>query len=40
MLYVVSHDMIPETHSHGFERAATYSLLVGFIIMLVLDFYI
>ena len=40
MLYVISHDMIPETHSHGFERGATYSLLVGFIVMLILDFYI
>ena len=35
MLYVASHDMIPETHSHGNERAATYSLLAGFSLMLV-----
>lgn len=34
MLYVASHDMIPETHSHGNERAATYSLLFGFCLML------
>ena len=34
MLYVASHDMIPETHSHGNERAATYSLLFGFCVML------
>ncbi len=40
MLYVISHDMIPETHSHGFERGATYALLSGFIVMLVMDFYI
>ena len=40
MLYVISHDMIPETHSHGYERGATYALLVGFIVMLVMDFYI
>jgi len=34
MLYVASDDMIPETHSHGNERAATYSLLLGFCLML------
>ena len=37
MLYVISDEMIPETHSHGCERGATYSLLVGFCIMLVFD---
>lgn len=40
MIYVVGDEMIPETHSHGYERMATYSLLVGFTLMLVLDFYI
>jgi len=37
MLYVVSDEMIPETHAHGNERGATYSLLVGFCLMLVTD---
>ena len=37
MLYVISDEMIPETHAHGHERGATYSLLVGFCIMLVTD---
>ncbi len=37
MLYVISDEMIPETHAHGSERAATYSLLVGFCVMLVVD---
>ena len=37
MLYVISDEMIPETHSHGNERGATYSLLVGFCLMLVMD---
>lgn len=37
MLYVVSDEMIPETHGHGNERLATYSLLIGFIVMLLLD---
>ena len=37
MLYVISDEMIPETHAHGEERWATYALLVGFCIMLVSD---
>lgn len=37
MLYVVSDEMIPETHAHGNERSATYALLVGFCVMLVTD---
>jgi len=37
MLYVVSDEMIPETHAHGNERGATYALLVGFCLMLLSD---
>lgn len=37
MLYVVSDEMIPETHAHGSERGATYSLIAGFLLMLVMD---
>lgn len=37
MLYVVSDEMLNETHAHGSERGATYSMLVGFCVMLVLD---
>lgn len=37
MLYVVSDEMIPETHAHGHERGATYALLVGFCLMLLTD---
>lgn len=37
MLYVISDEMIPETHTHGSERGATYALLVGFCIMLASD---
>ena len=37
MLYVVSDEMIPETHAHGSERGATYALLAGFCLMLVTD---
>ena len=38
MLYVISDEMIPETHAHGSERGATYALLVGFAVMLASDF--
>ena len=38
MLYVISDEMIPETHAHGSERGATYSLIIGFCTMLLMDF--
>ena len=37
MLYVISDEMIPETHAHGSERGATYALLIGFSVMLITD---
>ncbi len=37
MLYVISDEVIPETHSHGHQRGATYALLVGFCLMLLTD---
>ena len=37
MLYVISDEMIPETHAHGHQRGATYALLVGFCLMLACD---
>ena len=37
MLYVISDEMIPETHAHGAQRGATYALLVGFCVMLITD---
>lgn len=40
MMYVISDEMIPETHSHGCERIATYSFLIGFILLMVLSFYL
>lgn len=40
MLYVISDEMIPETHHNGYQRAATYSLLIGFSVMLLMDFFI
>ena len=38
MLYVISDEMIPETHAHGSQRGATYALLAGFALMLCMDF--
>lgn len=38
MLYVISDEMIPETHAHGAQRGATYALLAGFALMLCMDF--
>lgn len=40
MLYVISDEMIPETHAHGNEKGATYALLIGFCLMLAMDFYL
>ena len=37
MLYVISDEMIPETHAHGSQQGATYALLAGFCVMLVMD---
>ena len=39
MLYVISDEMIPETHHEG-TRGATYALLLGFCVMLIMDFYL
>ncbi len=40
MLYIISDEMIPETHAHGNERASTYALLFGFLLMLCVDFFL
>ena len=37
MLYVISDEMIPETHAHGAQRGATYALLGGFALMMCMD---
>ncbi len=37
MLYIISDDIIPETHAHGHHRGATYALLIGFCMMLATD---
>lgn len=37
MLYVVSDEIIPETHSRGYEMEGTWGVIVGFIVMMILD---
>lgn len=37
MLFVISEEIIPETHSKGRSRYATFALMVGFIIMMALE---
>jgi ZIP family zinc transporter len=37
MLYVISHEIIPETHRRGFENEATTGLTIGLTAMLFLD---
>ncbi len=37
MLFVVSDEMIPESHRKGFAREATLGLIAGFVIMMLLD---
>ncbi|MCQ2288584.1 MAG: ZIP family metal transporter [Muribaculaceae bacterium] len=37
MLYVTSDEMIPETHAHGYEKQATYALLLGFMTLLLIE---
>ena len=40
MLYVISDEMIPETHHEGSERYSTYSLMIGFCVMLVMSHFL
>jgi ZIP family zinc transporter len=37
MLFVISHEIIPETHRNGNERVATAGLLAGFVVMMLSD---
>lgn len=40
MLYVISDEIIPATHTDGCERNATFALFLGFCVMLTLNFYL
>lgn len=37
MLFVISDEIIPETHRGGHEREATYGVMIGFVVMMILD---
>jgi ZIP family zinc transporter len=37
MLFVISDEIIPETHRRGYENVATFSLIGGFVVMMILD---
>ncbi len=37
MLYVISHEIIPETHRSGHQNKATLGLAIGLVLMLFLD---
>ncbi len=37
MLYVTSDEMIPETHAHGYQKQATYALLLGFMTLVIME---
>jgi len=37
MIFIVSDEMIPESHRKGFEREATFGIIVGFLTMMLLD---
>jgi hypothetical protein len=33
MIHVINHEIIPETHRHGFENEATLGLTIGLVAM-------
>lgn len=37
MLYVISHEIIPESHRSGHQKKATLGLSIGLVLMLFLD---
>jgi len=37
MLFVVSDEIIPETHRKGFEQEGTFGVITGFVLMMLLD---
>ena len=40
MLYVTSDELIPETHAHGYQKQATYALLLGVITFIAMEKYV
>ncbi|WP_397544273.1 ZIP family metal transporter [Roseovarius salis] len=37
MLYIISHEIVPETHRHGHQASATMGLMAGLVLMMLLD---
>ncbi len=37
MLFIISNEIIPETHRNSYKTLATFSLMVGFVVMMFLD---
>ena len=37
MIYIISHEIIPETHRHGHQNGATAGLVLGLVLMMLLD---
>ncbi|NVK58020.1 MAG: ZIP family metal transporter [Alteromonadaceae bacterium] len=37
MLFIISDEIIPETHQNGNQNIATFCLLIGFVLMMMLD---
>lgn len=38
IIYVVSDEIIPESHQHGFQRAATFSLIFGVLLVIIFQY--
>lgn len=39
MLFIVYKELIPETHGHGYERSATYSFIIGLLVMIYISYF-
>ena len=37
MIFVVSNEIVPETHRKGHEELATFGLMIGLVVMMFLD---
>lgn len=39
MLFIVYKELIPETHGHGYERQATFSFIIGLLVMIYISYF-
>jgi ZIP family zinc transporter len=37
MIFVISNEIVPETHRHGHESMATTGLMVAVVLMMIMD---